>query len=446
MQRNKHKLITLYLSQYVSLFFYTTWFSILVIISSFDSIMGVDATRVWSAVYIISLIYIIKNSADNFYRPSVILLLAYLLLLGFGSIMYSFIRGVDYWAYSTNLIGIGYLALWIGTVFPILRLGHKPTPPALSSYSKPKSAIPLYGLAITSLGASLLLFVISGVPLLSTNVNEAKLSIFSGYGYLAIFFRGLPVIALALYYGAFVRNSKQAKRLSHVFAFAVVGIMFLTGYRALTLIFFASYVSLVSFLNHRHPRRSFIMIGIVGALVFLGIMGAYRRGNTSIEGALQELGIILTARPAITDNIILHYSKNNFFYGSRYFNDLIKLLPGSQSGANVDLKYELFANAANMPELAGVTPGICAESYMNFGAWWVPVSLFIVGYAMRVIFHAMKTKPALGISITYFLLLFNMAGAIQSGIGTKLVHLVYLIFWVFVIQVLYMWRLDENNN
>jgi hypothetical protein len=429
---------------------YSSWYKLLLYVALFATLVAIamsgfaeeiDAIIFWGVVYAFSFLYIINRSTSEFYSPSVILLLAYLLLLGVGSVLYSYIRGVNYWAYSTNLIGIGFLSLWLGTVFPILKFHPSPTTAKFYGFGKLKSVVPFYGMTLTAFILSFLLFASADIPLFSTNVNEAKLDLFSGKGYLAIFFRGLPVISLAFYYGAFSRNSQQAKKISHVLAFIVLSLMFVTGYRALTLIFLASYVSLICHLNQWKLKLPQILLGVSAVLAFLGTMGAYRRGNMSIDGALGELAVILTARPAITDNIMVHYAENNFYYGSRYFEDLKKLLPGSQTGANVDLKNELFGNAEKMAELAGITPGICAESYMNFGAWWIPVSLFIIGFAMRLMFHAIKTKPTPAMTIAYFLLIFNMAGAIQSGFGTKLIHLLYLLFWILVIRFFFTWKL-----
>ena len=400
-----------------------------------------DYAEIWIGIYGLSLVYLLRRGFQEFYAPDVILMSAYLLLLGIGSVLYAYIRGVQYWGYSTNLFGIGYIALWIGTIVPRVRLipvriGRRfEQPDTLRMRTEFLCLILFAGIAVV------LLFMVSGIPILSGNVNEAKLQFFSGKGYLSIFYRGLPIISAAYCYYALTHGSPKLRLQSHVLASIVVFVLLLTGYRGTMLIFCATYISLFSFLAGWRPRPTILIVAGCLAVTFLGFVGAYRRHNLSVAGAITELGIVVTARPAISDNIMRHFGPSNYYEGSRYFDDLAKLLPGSQTGANVDLKYQLFANAANMPELAGITPGLPAESFMNFGPWWIPLSLFLVGYASNLAFAAMKSAPTVIRSLFYFTLVFNLAGAVQSGIATKVIHFVFIWFWIAVIAIFFRWKL-----
>jgi len=414
---------------------------LLVWVSTQKSFLERDFLIGWIVIYGSSVFWIARRISREFYGPDVVLLSSYLFLLGIGSVLYAYIRGKEYWQYGTNLFGIGYVALWIGTRIPIARLRIENQ----SKWFVKLDVLRMRGLlaltTIVVIAAVIILFLVSGIPILSTDINEAKLQFFSGKGYLSIFFRGLPVISLAYCYYALTQPSARARFLSHSLAAIVACFLILTGYRGMTLFFVTMYVSMFAFLANWNPRFwSATLAGII-AIVFLGVVGAFRRQNASVSGVLEEFGILVTARPAISDDIIRSFDVRNYYWGSRYFDDLVKILPGSQTGANVDLKYELFSNAANMPELAGITPGLPAESFMNFGAWWIPVSLFLVGYASKIAFVAMKSEPTVTRSLFYFTFVYNLAGAIQTGIGTKLIHFVYIWFWIIIVRVFFRWRL-----
>lgn len=398
-----------------------------------------DLIILWCFVYVVSIFFIVNKFRNGlFFHPLFILPSAYLFILVVGSLLFHWIEQRDYSLYASNLIGVGYLSLVIGLFLSSTYLDRflsiKIIKPIEYPYPlKNKSIINLF--IIISTIASLILFVKSGgSPLLAENRNEAKFGLLAGNGYLYIFVIGLQMLSLAALYDLCAKNKKLLR--SHILAIVVMFILFLSGFRSKTMIFGAEYISLLLFFYRRKLSLTLLVSCTFIVILFLGAMGSFRnRGSLDLLTILNEIGIVLTARPVMVELIIRNFNESHYFWGSRYFADLVKLLPGSQAGANVDLKYEIFPNADKLPDIAGVTPSIVGEAYMNFGSSGILWVMLFIGIFLGLTYSYMKQRPSFKVCAFYLTLVFGMAGAMQSGIGTKVVHLVLFWFWIFGIGI-----------
>ncbi len=401
----------------------------------------VNLVVIWYVIYLLSIIYIINRvKKGKFYEPAPIILSSYLLLISIGVILFESLRSKDYSNLVLNIVGVGFLSLcaglWVSQNVNINSISYNKLNYIKIEQLKNKKIF-ISILALSLIAVVLLYLRFGGIPMLSGNVSEAKLKFLSGAGYLNVFFIALPLLSFSILYNALINGDVKNVYVSHLLMVLIVVLLLGSGYRAKTLIFLMSYISLLFFLR---PKKIpvFLVVSLFAFLIIaLGSIGAFRRGVFDLSGVTAEIAIILTARPAILQLIVANFNESNFFYGARYFYDFAKFLPGSQTGANVDLKYQLFANADKMPDSAGITPSIVGEAYMNFGFSGVFIIMFLVGMILGYSYKLARMKMSYGSIVFYLTLVLGMAGAIQSGIGTKIIHFIFIWFWLFIITYLH---------
>ncbi|NJN27491.1 MAG: oligosaccharide repeat unit polymerase [Cyclobacteriaceae bacterium] len=366
------------------------------------------------------------------YHPVVLLGSSYILLLGVGSVLFPLFRGRPLNDYTLNLIGLGFISLITG-IFLVEAIGLP------KSVNKQETKIRfveiVYIFALLGLISTLLMFLrFKGIPILAANPNEAKVNFLAGNGILNLFFKGMPIFALAMLYVQF--HSGKSLFLAHIYCMLIIGFILAAGYRSTTLISLGEYVFMYLILTKKKLNIPAIIITMAVAILFLAFLGSYRRGKPGFSGAVDEIDIVVNARPMMVELITRNFSTLDFFKGSLYYNDFKRFLPGTQVNANVDLKFAIFQNAEAMPEIAGVTPSIIGEAYMNFGQTGVLWVTLLTG-AISGIFYVSFLKKQNFLRTTLFLtLVFGLAGGIQSGIGLKLIHLTQFWFWVIVIGVI----------
>jgi oligosaccharide repeat unit polymerase len=417
----------------------------ILVLMQFGIVSTSDLKYLWFSLYGSSFLLIVdKLRKGLFFEPIVIVPSAYLLLLVIGSILFELIRERDYNVYLSNYIGIGYLGLLIGislTQYFRYTITICRTEKVLFEHRPMRNRMLSYCIILISIMASISLFAKSGIPMASADVNQSRIALTAGSGYLNIFMIGLAVWPMAVLYDSIARKSKTGLIISHIFAGVVFMIILMTGYRSRTMTFLAEYVGIYFFFNRRRFSLKLIIICALVSMTFLSFVGAYRRGTDDFASIAQEAGNIVASRPVMFELIVNRFSESKFFYGTRYFADLVKLLPGSQESVNVDLKYEVFPNPDKMPEEAGVTPSIIGEAYMNFGGLGIFWVMLFVGIILGFSYKLMARKPTYLRCAFYFTFVFTMAGCVASGIGILLMQIIYLWCWVLISNFLYEWRL-----
>ncbi len=387
----------------------------------------------WLVCYCIGITAIILTIREGIlYHPLVIIGSSYVLILVVGSITFPLLHNRMVLAEVFNLVGVGFVGLmggiFLGTRFQLPAVQLKPR-------VHTKNTTTIYLFALVGLLSSLYLFIsFKGIPILAANPNEAKVRFLVGNGIFNLFFKGLPVFAMALLYVHY--KQQQSLLIPHVYCFITILIMLAAGYRSTTLISLGEYAALFLILHRKTIPFRWTVGALLGALLFLAFIGSYRRGNQGLDGAWNELAIVVQARPALFESIVRNFDQNSFFNGSLYYNDFKRFLPGLQVNANVDLKYAIFPNADSMPDIAGVTPSVAGEAYMNFGSKGVFWVLMLLGILLGFSYVAFQRYPSFLRISTYLTFLFGMAGGIQSGIGLKMVHLTQFWFWTILLGIL----------
>lgn len=404
-----------------------------------EEIKVMDFSYLWYASFAVGIAFIFYHIYLGFvFHPFVLVGASFFLLIIIGTCIFSFFKERTFSDFGFNLVGLGFCSLASGLVLAE-KFTLKFRKDAVSIYQPNKEMMNrflIYSIVGLGLVLSLAMFAkFGGLPILKSNANEAKVNFLSGNGLLNLFFKGLPVFSLVILYHQGI--NEKSLLISHLLFFVVLLITLAAGYRSTTLIGVGEYLFLYLFLKGKKiPLKYMFMAGIF-IILFLSIWGAMRRGKLDTEGAINEFVIVVTARPAIMELIIRNFDEKNYFKGSLYYNDFKKLMPGSQVGANVDLKYAIFGNSDSMPELAGVTPSILGEAYMNFGPQGVFWVMLLIGITLGTTYKFFLHHPSFLICSFYLTFVFGIAGSIQSGLGLKSVHLVFIWFWVFVIGILY---------
>jgi oligosaccharide repeat unit polymerase len=404
-----------------------------------DAHVGVDLSAAWAVLYAGAAFVALRELAKGlFHSPFLLLPTAYFMLIVVGTNLFELLRGRATNVDLPNLVGIGFLALLSGLGVGSVSFTADGSARGLGSVSVPRRSNFLGLLLFAALGcvaAALLFLKLGAIPMLSPETNEAKAALLSGSGAINLFFVGGTIAACFAVYAAALSGDPVRMRLSHAVAIALVIMLTLSGTRSKTVLFVLQY--LATWMIASNLRVSFRQVAwaVLLLAVFMAGVGAARRDDDS--SAFDEARIILIARPAMFERIYTHFDLENAFHGSRYFSDLKKLLPGADSGANTDLKYELFPNADQMPELSGVSPSIVGEAYMNFGAIGIPAVMFFVGMLGAWTYMRMRQSLSAFALIGYLLIVFMLSGAMSSGLGARLVPLVIQLFWLCALALLY---------
>ena len=391
------------------------------------------------------LVIIDRFRKGGFFEPVVVMSSAYLLILVVGSVLFELIKEKEYRFYLSNFIGVGYFALFAGL---ILSQNYHYTinldqikKYIFVTHSMKNRALVYFAVFICIL-ATFALFIKGGVPMLAADVQQARLDLVSGNGFLNIFLYGLTVFPLAVLYDAIARGARGSMIVSHLLAGFVTVVILLTGGRSRTFAFLAEYLAMYFFFYRRSFSFKLMVACTVLLTLFLAVVGAYRRGGEmDVPTMTKEIGIILATRPVMFSLVVDKFNESRMFYGSRYFGDLVKLLPGHQTGANVDLKYEVWPNADKMPDSSGVTPSVIGEAYMNFGVPGIFWFMFFEGLFLGLSYRFMLKKPTFLRCAFYFMLIIDLGTAVSAGVGTRLTKFMLLWFWLAIIHFLYEWRL-----
>lgn len=398
----------------------------------------------WDALYAAAFIAIIwRIRQGGVVDPLVIIGTSYLFLLSAGTLVFEYVQGRLFDLFNANLVGLGFAAFLLGLfVGRRYRLVGGETAAGPGTPQPLQSPGALWFMVGVTLAATAALFLKFGqIPLFAGDVNDAKYAMIAGSGYLNVCFVGAQVLTLLVLHHFVSLEDRRKVWRAHGLAIVVAVALVLSGWRGKTLIFVAAYGGMYLLHNPQRIRLRWIIIAPIAVITFLSVMGAYRRnGTVSLSGAAQELGIVLTTRPATMMLIVHNLDESERLGFSRYFGDLEKLMPGQQSGGNVDLKYLVFSHPERMPDLAGITPSVVGEAYMSFGSggvFWVCIGL---GALLGALYRRMCSAPSFGREASYLIVLLAMASGVQSGLGVQVVHLLYLLFWTAVATLLNRWH------
>lgn len=393
----------------------------------------------WAALQLLSLARIgqrVRRGA--LLDPAVGLGAAYLVLLCLGAWLYEGLRANPLSPYVVNAIGAGHAALWLG-----LELGQGGAPrlqPAARGFASRHAAWLVLFLLVVCLGATTALFALfGGVPLLSSDPDEARIAILSGRGELGTFLVGLTVVSYALHYDARARGSPARRWSAHVVALVVFLVLLSLGGRSRALLYVFGYLGLGAVLAPRRIGLAPLVLGGLGAIGLLGVVGAWRRSaSLAPEAIVAELGIGTLALPSMLARIERTLAPGELERG--VLGDLATLLPGADTGANVELKYAVFENWRNMPESAGVNPSLPGEAYLAHGSPGIVLELFLVGWLAATLHRRLGRAPGLFALLAYVFVLTTLMGALSSGLAIRLPMLVQQLAWSVLVTLAFLRR------
>jgi hypothetical protein len=394
---------------------------------------------VWALLQFATLVRITQRvRAGALLDPAVGLGATYFVLLCLGAWLFELLRENPLSPYVQNAIGAGHAALWIG-----LELGGgapaRARAPARGFTSR-HAAWLVFFLLLVCLGATAALFALfGGVPLFASDPDEARIAILSGRGELGTFLVGLTVVSFALRYDALVRGSRARRRVAHLVGLVAFLVLLSLGGRSRALLFVLGYVGLGRLLLPRRIGLVPLVLGLSGVVGLLGVVGAWRR-SASVEpvAVAGELGIGTLALPSMLARIERTLSPGELERG--LLDDLATLLPGADTGANVALKYAVFANWRAMPESAGVNPSLPGEAYISYGSLGIVVELFLVGWIAAALYRRLGSAPGFFAALAYVFVLTTLMGALSSGLAIRLPMLLQQLAWSALVGLAFLRR------
>ncbi len=279
-----------------------------------------------------------------------------------------------------------------------------------------------------------------GVPVLSEEAEQVRVDTRYTLGFLVISARWMLTLGVATLV-AYAYGARRAWR-GPVWLVVCLGALLIAtiGSRApvLLLIIAVGWVAVRS--KATLPRWPLVLLGAVGAFVFLAVAAIFRAGeDLTLSLIMARMQWLAYVNATNLDRLLAFFpDSRGFLMGSSYVMDLSVLMPGHQPNFGEWLKQ---AMGLTFPG-GGITIGLVGESYANWGplgsvilaalfgalmAWWSATQSF-----------RNQEEPL------RILLAFGLGGAvIQSGLVPALVNNVVPL--VATLAVMRMTRLDMSH-
>ena len=380
--------------------------------------------------------FLISDKYNPFFSPLFYFSLVFFILLLLGTFLFSIIYGRQIDPQIALNIYATFLALFLGAAVG-QSIFSKNLPLQILECQPTRNASYLVLICIMGFTAFTVMILLRGVPIFAADINAAKVNFYSGLGHLNTVYRIVPVISLALIADAHLRNDRRRLRIAYFIFSILIFTNILTGFRSLVFKNIISYLTLIGVLGASRFSNLRIIILASAGIIMASAFGAYRRGNSGLEGLINEIFITVGARVRATELIFTNLGSLKGLEYS-YFGDIAKLLPGSRLGQNAELKFQIFSGADSMPELAGINPSIVGEALMIGGRIGVVVGPFFWGFSAGFLFWLASTKKDKIIwLLLYVMLIPEFIGAIASGIGTRLPSMIIQVVLVTLVAFLY---------
>jgi oligosaccharide repeat unit polymerase len=413
-------------------------------ISLFSSV--ITSNLLLGSIVIVTISIFTSKTKLPFYSPTFFFPLIFLIILLLGVFSFQFIYGRPLIAEMTEYLYVAFLGLFIGLV-----IGQKGTDIFIKRQLSPAHATSnvtvLYLIALAGFIAFFAMIFVRGIPILAGDINSARSTFYSGLGHFNIVYSALPIVSIALLADGLIRGDRKRIQIAHFIFLLVLLSNAMTGFRSLVLKNIISYIFFMGIFHAIRIPKSMVLSYSVAAIIMASVFGAFRRGNEGLSGVINEMGITIGARAKAAELIFIKIetaAELNF----SYFGDLYKLLPGSQNGQNVELKFLIFDNASIMAEKGGINPSIVGEALLYGKDYMVFLAPFLLGLFAAVLFGlAVRRTSNLFWPVLYAVLISDLIGATASGIATRLPSLLIQLILVFFVMVLYKYRfvLSKKN-
>ena len=397
---------------------------------------------------IVSFYIFIIEKKSSITSPIFMFGLIYASLIILGVVLYSSFHSRDINHQVIGYIFTGYLSLIIGSFFCQNTTLLKKPDFTKKTINQAQSINYIHILTILGFVGFIGLIATSGIPLLSANINEAKVNFYAGKGHFNTLYKFLPILSLAYLANGLAKKEMRLIKRSHILLFIILITAVLTGYRSLVVKTLLTYSIFYIIVTDLKLSKTKVYISVAVTFVFATIVGSLRRGHDIFSHFSTEIGILLTARPQAIELIInrIDSIKSSGIKFS-YFSDMLKLLPGTRYGQDAELKFLIFDNAQNMPELAGINPTIIGEALIIGGDPMVIIAPFIVGFLLgKLFFLAKENRFVFFWPCLYSAISVDIFGSLASGISTRLPGILIQLIIVCIVSFLYTNKLVFNTK
>lgn len=379
------------------------------------------------------------SDRDMSVSPKALLTISYVVFILVGALFFDAFKSVSFDDRVMDGIYIGFISLALGILTSQWALARTVAhdSPIGSYYLMQKGMLHL--LLIISGLSYLVLIAMSGIPLFSSDPDSARLAFTAGKGHIAIFYKAAPIICVALVIDAIASGDFRRLRRAHVIVGVVAFSSLLTGARGATGQIILSYFMAWAIVADFRPKIVHVYGAVLTGICAMSVIGAIRRfGSISLDNALFELSIILTARPAALRLIDIKLQNFEKFGIGAYFTDLGKLLPGISSGQNVVVKDLIFGNSSRLSEGAGINPSIIGEAIINLGGVGPYIVPFLVGVLGYTLFKkSLKKSGSFFWVATYSFFVSEAFIGISSGLAPRITGFVISFFWIVTISPMF---------
>lgn len=256
-----------------------------------------------------------------------------------------------------------------------------------------------------------------------------------------VYFLDFPISALLILF-LFANNIKAKMALAIYFIITTTA-----GFRYLPMILVLAYLTLSFLKNNKRPKLFFVMISILGAYLFVGIVGVYR---TAIKtGGLIDLSLLNreTIRGGFLSNSDIFYpfyclvhAFNNGSVSCHYGQGVLYIFtmaiprflwPNKPTSIGLTAFEAMWGNS-----MGGAAYPAIGEFYYEFGFWGMLLCMFITGYWFEEKFKTAVVNRRSTIDLIKYSLLFAyLLQFINRGYFAGWFYdLVFIMFPIWILQ------------
>ena len=406
----------------------------------------------WVMVYLFScfIIYLSQGKLRIF-TPTSLFFVFYSVVLVPGSLIVSSRTG------DLRLAGIvtgGLFFYSLGVLLSTILSNFRPRREFLSftktewkdSWHTPGFYIILWILILFSLFLAFVYFWQFGIPFLSSNVEQARLTAISSSSYLFPGFRLLLLFVLIIVMiKSEIYNSKW--RFLELMLLSVTFTIFLaTAFRAPIAALIITFLLTRQFCRGSLSLRMLMVLSIIFIMIF-GFVTWRRYTHGFVDRTFWDIPrFVLKAiqHRILLSNVsnlqfILDFfpKKHGYLHGGSYLMDLKAIAPGP------DIAFGGWLTMHKNPELAGIvgmTQTIIGECYANFGALGVVLCMFWFGVTVQSLFvWFVRSRKKLSSTVLIIFLTVNLAWTVMRGLGNFAFSKLVPILIVFTLLELSAW-------
>ncbi len=257
--------------------------------------------------------------------------------------------------------------------------------------SPPFFSMAVYSFIILGVAIVVLLFIRTGIPLFSADVNVAKIEIARQGGYLPVRFMRMYLPLLLMIYLVGYRKTVRPSPLFAAFTVLFILVAFtLIGYRGYILTnFLVPFLLLLAY--HQLSKRALTLAGVagVGSALLITAIGWHESSFRSLWDIISERFFLAEVFGGLAPIVYVMVPQFGFLHGRGFLMDIPAVL--SRIGIG-DPRTHNFAQYLATMSLGNnfydvqSAPTLIGEGYANFGYPGVVVTMFLFGFVLQWIY------------------------------------------------------------